>query len=84
MNQTMKMITSVHNPRIQSVRKLQTQAKARRTEQSFVIEGVRLAEESLHAGWKANVVLFTDALEGRGKAVVDGFRRSGCPSRANQ
>jgi TrmH family RNA methyltransferase len=67
------MITSVHNPRIQAVRKLQTQAKVRRKEQAFVIEGVRLAEESLHARWTAQQVFYTDQLDERGKAVVDGF-----------
>ena len=41
------MITSVHNPKVQAIRKLQTQAKARREGQAFVIEGVRLAEEAL-------------------------------------
>jgi TrmH family RNA methyltransferase len=73
------MITSVHNPRIQSVRKLQTQAKRRQEEQVFVVEGVRLAEEALHAGWEAQLVLFTDALDKRGKAVVDGFSTQGVP-----
>jgi TrmH family RNA methyltransferase len=71
------MITSVHNPKIQSVRKLQTQAKARREEQAFVIEGVRLAEESLQAGWAAQQVFFTEQLDHRGKAVVDGFSALG-------
>ncbi len=71
------MITSLHNPRIQSVRKLLVQAKARRVAQAFVIEGVRLAEESLHGGWKAHMVLFTDALDMRGNAVVDEFAARG-------
>jgi TrmH family RNA methyltransferase len=73
------MITSLHNPKIQSVRKLLAHAKARREEQAFVIEGVRLAEEALKGAWKAQLVLFTDALDGRGKAVVDGFSAPGAP-----
>ena len=73
------MITSVHNPKIQAIRKLQTQAKYRREEQSFVIEGVRLAEEELQAGWEAELVLFTDLLDERGKAILGGFTARGVP-----
>ncbi|MGE5122927.1 MAG: TrmH family RNA methyltransferase [Acidobacteriaceae bacterium] len=71
------MITSRHNPRVQLVRKLQAQSKARRDAQAFVVEGVRLAEEALQSGWEAQFVLFTGQLDGRGKAVVDGFVSSG-------
>ncbi len=74
------MITSVHNPKIQAVRKLQTQAKVRREEQAFVIEGVRLAEEALHAGWTARQVFYTDQLDERGKAVSGWFFDAGCAS----
>jgi TrmH family RNA methyltransferase len=74
------MITSVHNPKIQSVRKLQAHAKERHEQQAFVVEGVRLAEEALQGGWKAQLVLFTDTLDRRGKAVVDGFSVRGAPT----
>jgi TrmH family RNA methyltransferase len=74
------MITSIHNPRIQAVRKLQTQAKRRREEQEFVIEGVRLAEEALAANWEAKLVLFSDQLDERGKAVVERFKARGTPA----
>lgn len=74
------MITSVHNPKIQSVRKLQAQAKVRGEEGAFVIEGVRLAEEALQAGWIAQLVFFTDRLDERGKAVVDRFSSQGTPA----
>ena len=57
------MITSVHNPRIQAISKLQKQAKVRREKQAFVIEGVRLAEEALHGRWEAQLLLFTDQLD---------------------
>jgi TrmH family RNA methyltransferase len=73
------MITSLHNSRIQLVRKLQAQAKARREEQAFVIEGVRLVEEALQADWEVQSVLFTAQLDERGKAVVDGFTTRGVP-----
>jgi TrmH family RNA methyltransferase len=71
------MITSVHNPRVQAVRKLLAQPKARREQGEFVIEGVRLAEEALHASWEARLVLFTAKLDQRAQAVVDGFTAQG-------
>jgi TrmH family RNA methyltransferase len=74
------MITSVHNPKIQSIRKLQTQVKARQAEQSFVVEGVRLAEEALQSGWEAQQVLFTAQLDERGQAVSEGFATRGVPA----
>jgi len=67
------MITSVHNPKVQAVRKLQDQPKKRREEQAFIIEGVRLAEEALQAGWDAEQVFFTDLLDERGKRIVGEF-----------
>jgi TrmH family RNA methyltransferase len=71
------MITSVHNPTVQSVRKLLTQAKERRAQGAFVIEGVRLVEEALESDWEAQLVLFTDQLDQRGQAVVEGFSTKG-------
>ena len=67
------MINSVHNPKIQWVRKLQTQTKDRRQEEAFVIEGVRLAEEALQTNWDTQLVLYTEELSPRGLAVVDAF-----------
>ncbi len=73
------MITSAHNPHIQWLRKLQTQAKARRVEGAFVLEGVRLAEEALQAGWPALLVLHNETLSERGQAVVAAFAQRGVP-----
>jgi len=71
------MITSAHNPKVQAVRKLQAQGKERRAEQAFVIEGVRLGEEALQAGWEARLVLYSDELDARGEALVNGFAARG-------
>lgn len=71
------MLTSVHNPKIQHIRRLQAQGKARQEAQSFVIEGVRLAEEALSSGWPARQVLCTESLDERGRTVVDAFSRRG-------
>jgi TrmH family RNA methyltransferase len=73
------MITSVHNPRIQTVRKLQSQVKMRLKEGAFVVEGVRLAEEALQAGWEAMQVFYTDHMDQRGIAVVDEYSKRGVP-----
>jgi len=76
------MITSVQNPKIQWLRKLQSQSKFRRAEGAFVLEGVRLAEEALQAGWPALLVLHSEALSERGQAVVTGFAQRGVPVEA--
>lgn len=73
------MITSTHNPKIQWVRSLQAKARQRREAQALVIEGVRLAEEALAAGWEAQLVLYTEDLAGRGLEVVEGFAARQAP-----
>jgi TrmH family RNA methyltransferase len=70
------MITSIHNPRIQWVRKLQRQPRFRATEGVFVVEGVRLVEEAWQAGWQPELVLYTPALSPRG---LDLLRRLAPP-----
>jgi TrmH family RNA methyltransferase len=71
------MITSASNEKIKLVRALQTQRRAREKEQLFVLEGVRLLEEALHAQTAVRLVLHTDALDARGRAVVNQLARSG-------
>ncbi len=71
------MITSAHNPKIQFVRRLQALPKMRREQHLFVVEGVRLAEEAIRAGWVAQQVFYTEKLDARGRSVVDGFRSQG-------
>ena len=73
------MITSSHNPKIANIRSLQSQARARREHNAFVVEGVRLAEEALTAGWEANLVLYTPELSERGLQVVKDYVARGVP-----
>lgn len=73
------MITSTHNPKIQWVRALNARSTERRQARAFVVEGVRLGEEAYHAGWQAELVLYTAELERRGLAVVEGFAGRGAP-----
>ena len=73
------MITSVQNPKIKWVRSLQSDPRARREEAAFAVEGVRLAEEALAAGWQARMVFYTAGLAERGKAILEGFAAQGAP-----
>ena len=73
------MITSAQNPKIKWLRLLQGQARQRREERAFVVEGVRLAEEALAGGWNARLVVYTGDLNARGSAVVAGFAARGAP-----
>jgi TrmH family RNA methyltransferase len=73
-------ITSAHNPRIQRVRALLEQRKARAEERAFVVEGVRLVEEALAAGLLPELVLYSASLSERGLRVVEGFRAQGAES----
>ena len=65
------MITSTKNPKIKRIRSLQKNARARRTEGVFVVEGVRLLEEALKAGWEFESFLYTEGLSARGQEVVE-------------
>ncbi len=71
------MITSTHNPKIQWVRKLQSQAKFRREEQACVVEGVRLVEEAFQSGWQARLVLYSGELSPRGLRLVQQYQAAG-------
>lgn len=73
------MITSLHNPKIQWVRKLQAQSKARREENAFVVEGVRLVEEAMNARWETQLVLYTPELGERGLNLVHEYTTRGVP-----
>jgi TrmH family RNA methyltransferase len=76
------MITSSQNPKIKWVRALQAHNRKRREAGAFVIEGVRLAEEALAAGWEASLALYSEELNERGRAVVEAFAARGVPVEA--
>jgi len=73
------MITSSHNPKIQSIRSLQADSHTRREQGAFVVEGMRLVEEALQAGWEARLVIHTADLTERGQKILDGYARRGVP-----
>ena len=70
------VITSSHNPKIQQIHGLLARRQERQQAQSFVVEGVRLAEEALHSGWQPQSVLYTDQLSARGKKLLDGYAQA--------
>lgn len=73
------MITSIRNPKIQWVRKLQAQAHFRREEKAFVVEGVRLVEEALQSNLEISLALYTEGLDARGQELVRFIRERNFP-----
>jgi TrmH family RNA methyltransferase len=73
------MISSMHNPKIQWIRSLQSRASERRDTGAFIVEGVRLAEEALQANWEPLLVLYTQEISPRGKEIVEEFIRKHYP-----
>lgn len=71
------MISSTKNPRIIHIRKLQNSARLRRQEGVFIIEGVRLVEEAVNAGWQPEIVLYTEELDHRGRDILNTFSTQG-------
>jgi RNA methyltransferase, TrmH family len=76
------MITSMHNPRVQAVRALQTRKRAREQEQAFVIEGLHLAHEAVAAEVAARLVLYTEDLDARGRGLVNSLAKLGAETEA--
>ena len=64
------MLTSPQNPKLKLVRALQGRAKARRKENAFLVEGVRLLEEAVAAKWEIRFVLYDRSLSERGKELL--------------
>ena len=65
------MITSSQNPKLKLVRTLMGRARERREANAFVVEGVRLVEEAVNAGWKFQFALYSDGLSERGNNVLN-------------
>ena len=71
------MITSTQNPKVKYIRALQSQGRFRREESAFIVEGIRLVEEALKADWDARLILYSDSLNERGRALVAAFSDRG-------
>lgn len=70
------MITSVKNPRVQWVRRLQGRSKERRAENVLVVEGIRLVEEAQGANWAVRDLFYSPDLAERGMKLVRRFQES--------
>ncbi len=64
------MITSAQNSKIKLARALLSSKKERTAINRFVVEGIRLAEEAIHAGLVPEIILYSSALSDRGKNLV--------------
>lgn len=65
------MISSTKNPKVQWIRRLQRKGTARQSEGLFVVEGVRLTEETFKSSWKINYLVYTEGLKNRGQKLID-------------
>ncbi len=68
------MLTSVKNPTIQHIRKLQVQPRYRRKTGLFVIEGARLVGECLASGVRPETMLYSGKVD---EGLLDNVRESG-------
>lgn len=73
------MITSVKNSRIKEIRSLQSRPKTRKESGLVVVEGMRLAEEALAAGWKTQLCLYTPDLAQRGLQIIEALQAAQVP-----
>ncbi|HET7011782.1 MAG TPA: RNA methyltransferase [Anaerolineales bacterium] len=72
-----EVIRSTGNPRVRWVRQLQSRRRDREEQGVFLVEGARLAEEALHAGSEARLVLRDEDLDTRSAAIARGFEERG-------
>src|SRR5262245_31543223 len=64
------MITSSQNSKLRLARSLLGRPKEREEANAFVVEGVRLIEEAVKAGWKFQFALYSDGLNERGQDLL--------------
>lgn len=69
------MLTSTSNAKVKHIKALQARSRNRREAHAFVVEGVRLVEEALNAGWEAQLIFYTEDLSQRGMEIVDAYRQ---------
>jgi RNA methyltransferase, TrmH family len=68
------MITSRQNQKIKRIKQLTSQAKFRKKENAYVVEGIRLLEEALQADQVPEQVLYIPDLDQRGQTLVQIFQ----------
>jgi len=73
------MITSAQNQKIKNIRALLTDRVTRQKEGLYVVEGVRSIEEAAASGLPLDLVLYSNQLSERGKALVEQLGNRGVP-----
>ena len=71
------ILTSIQNPKIQRVRRLRAQKKARDEEGKFMIEGVRLVEEALRQNALLETIFYAEPASARVRTLLDDARAVG-------
>jgi TrmH family RNA methyltransferase len=69
-------IQSPQNPKVQLVRALMNQGKARLKQQAFVAEGVRLLEDGLRSDVPIKFVLYKQSSSTRSASLLDGLSKN--------
>jgi RNA methyltransferase, TrmH family len=67
------MITSLDNERVKRVKALQSRSRARRNDERFVIEGLKLVQEAVNAEAEVDEAFYTEDFAGtdEGRAMLD-------------
>jgi len=73
-----EMISSIQNLKVKLVRGLLASKKDREENRSFIIEGVRLAEEAIRTELRPSFVLFSSQLSSRGREILDKLSGQNC------
>jgi TrmH family RNA methyltransferase len=73
---TSESITSRRNPHIQHIKRLLSSHQIRKSEQEFVLEGVRLVEEAVRSDWQIAALYYSDRLNERGKKLIEHLSES--------
>lgn len=74
------MISSVRNPKIQELRALQSRARRRREIGTFVVEGLRLAEETVNSDWDLRAVFYTRDVAENAKELLNSLKKRKIPA----
>ena len=70
-------ITSNKNQHVQHIRELLAKRASRETHESFIIEGVRLSEEAIQAGYMPRLVMYSEDCSPRGMELVNKAHTAG-------
>lgn len=70
-------ISSNKNQHVQHIRELLAKRASRETHESFIVEGVRLSEEAINAGYQPRLVMYSEDCSPRGMELVNKAHATG-------